>query len=253
MSNNIGWISLQRGIRNHWLWTKGKKPKSSFEAWIDLLMMVNRKEEKVSLGMKLINVKIGQRITSIKQLSERWKWSRSKVKRFLFCLQNDSMLTFKTDTQKTVITVTNYYKYQIERKQNEQRTNNERTTNEQRTNTNNNNNNDDKDNKKEKNTCLNFETFWEMYGKKVDKKDSLNKFNKISESDKQKILIHLPLYIKSKPDKQYRVSPYRYLNKEKYNDEIGPFKNSKTGGIKKNGFSEDYYKNSKPSKPNKYY
>ena len=66
-----------------------------------------------------------------------------------------------------------------------------------------------------------FDKFWNMYDKKVGKKDKCRKkFLKLSKSDINKIFETLPQYIKSTPDKQYRKNPETYLNNESWNDEI---------------------------------
>ena len=109
--SNQGWISIHRKIKDHWLWGKSKK-KTKFEAWIDLLLMANHKDKKINFGNNVITVKRGQKITSILDLSKRWKWSRDKVKNFLILLQNDSIIEFKSDNKKTTITIINYDTYQ---------------------------------------------------------------------------------------------------------------------------------------------
>ncbi|QRN49971.1 DnaD domain-containing protein [Macrococcoides bohemicum] len=106
-----GWISLHRTIENHWLYEEDRKF-SKFEAWIDILLMVNHTDKKVTLGNELIIVKRGQKITSIRKLCDRWQWSNNKVKHFLDLLQEDGMLKVKSDTKKTVLTVVNYDVYQ---------------------------------------------------------------------------------------------------------------------------------------------
>lgn len=106
-----GWISLHRTIENHWLYEENRKF-SKFEAWIDILLMVNHTDKKVTLGNELINVKRGERITSLRKLSERWNWSITKVDSFLRLLESDSMIELKKDTKKTLISVVNYDIYQ---------------------------------------------------------------------------------------------------------------------------------------------
>lgn len=106
-----GWISLYRSIENHWIYEEDRTF-SKFEAWIDILLMVNHKDKKITLGNELINVKRGQKVTSIRKLCDRWKWSNNKVKKYLDMLQHDGMILIKSDTKKTVITVVNYDKYQ---------------------------------------------------------------------------------------------------------------------------------------------
>lgn len=106
-----GWIKLHRIIQDHWLYRIDRKF-SSFEAWLDLLMMVNHEDKKVNLGNELIEVKRGQRVTSIRKLCDKWNWSNSKVKQFLNLLKDDGMIEYISDTKKTLITVVNYELYQ---------------------------------------------------------------------------------------------------------------------------------------------
>ena len=106
-----GWIMLHRKVRDHWLFTE-KRTFSKFEAWVDLLMEVNHKDNKFMLGGELIEVKRGQTLTSIRQLCDRWNWSNTKVSKFLRTLEADGMLTLKSDTKKTLVTVEKYDVYQ---------------------------------------------------------------------------------------------------------------------------------------------
>lgn len=105
-----GWNKIYRSIQEHWLWTC--EPFSRGQAWIDLLLMVNHKSAKVMVNGNLIIVERGQSITSIRKLSDRWKWSTKKVTHFLEQLVKDNMIEYITDNAKTVITIINYDKYQ---------------------------------------------------------------------------------------------------------------------------------------------
>lgn len=106
-----GWIKLHRKIQQNYLWSE-KRKFSKFEAWVDILLMVNHEDVKVPLGNELIEVKRGSRITSYWKLAERWQWSRTKATAFLKLLQVDGMLIVNSDTKKTVLTVVNYDFYQ---------------------------------------------------------------------------------------------------------------------------------------------
>ncbi len=101
-----GFIALYRDILDHWLWDD--KPFSRGQAWIDLLLTVNHTDNKIMFNGELITVKRGQTITSIRKLCDRWGWSNNKVTRFLKMLEDERMLTRKSDTKKTVITIDNY-------------------------------------------------------------------------------------------------------------------------------------------------
>ena len=106
-----GYIKLHRQIEEHWIWSK--KPFSPGQAWIDLLIRANHKEENTFvLGNEIIDAERGEVITSEKKLAIRWGWSRTKVRAFLNLLQNDSMIDKKTTNKKTTINICNYCVWQ---------------------------------------------------------------------------------------------------------------------------------------------
>lgn len=105
-----GWIKLHRAIQEHWLWDD--EPFTRGQAFIDLLLMVNHKDKKIMFNGELIEVKKGSKITSLRQLSDRWKWSTNKVKKYLEQLQKDGMINYKSDNKKTLLTIENYEVYQ---------------------------------------------------------------------------------------------------------------------------------------------
>ena len=112
MSTDKGYIKLYRDVRDHWIWNDAEYLK----AWIDLLMMVNHDDKQILFDKKLVTVRRGSRITSIRSLSTRWGWSRGRVSRFLDMLERDRMIATKRDTKKTLINVINYGFYQSEPK-----------------------------------------------------------------------------------------------------------------------------------------
>lgn len=74
-----------------------------------------------------------------------------------------------------------------------------------------------------------FDEFWDLYGKKKDKKKCEPKWKKIKQEDRDIILKTLPAYIASTPDIQFRKNPTTYLTGECWNDEITNEGNSKNG------------------------
>jgi hypothetical protein len=107
-----GWIKLHRQIQEHWLW-QSKKPFDKRSAWIDLLLLANHEDNKVLLGNELITIKRGEHVTSERKLAERWGWSKTKVRRFLKILENDSMILVQKPNQKrTSIKLLHYSDYQ---------------------------------------------------------------------------------------------------------------------------------------------
>jgi len=88
---------------------------TEFEAWIDLIMMVNYAEKP----WRGTIVKRGEIITSAGNLATRWKWDKSKVRRYLNRLKNSKQIDARTvpasDTQAkhgaTRISIVNYNTY----------------------------------------------------------------------------------------------------------------------------------------------
>lgn len=136
-----GWISIHRKIQQSDIWLD-KEPFDKRSAWIDLIMMANHEDKQILFNGKFIEVKRGEKITSLKQLSDRWKWSRSKVKRFLNLLESGSMIELKTKQRYTSYKVVNYNVYQNEdiSKRNEVETNLKQSRDEGETKANTNNN-----------------------------------------------------------------------------------------------------------------
>lgn len=65
-----------------------------------------------------------------------------------------------------------------------------------------------------------FNKFWELYGKKTTKKQSVAYWNKhITKNLVPKILNHVKNYIKDR-ERVYRLDPIRYLNRATWEDEI---------------------------------
>jgi hypothetical protein len=66
-----------------------------------------------------------------------------------------------------------------------------------------------------------FEDFWDLYNKKVGSKSKLiKKWESLTDLDRGLIIEHLPHYVKSTPDKNFRKNPETYLNNQGWFDEI---------------------------------
>ena len=66
-----------------------------------------------------------------------------------------------------------------------------------------------------------FERAWDLYQKKVGPKEKLKaKWNKLSLKDRKAAIEHIPLYVQSTPEKQYRKHFQTYLNQRGWEDEI---------------------------------
>lgn len=67
---------------------------------------------------------------------------------------------------------------------------------------------------------IDFDLFWSLYPKKVDKKKSKLKWDKLSNDVRKEILEYIPKYSASQPDLQFIKNPSTFLNNESWNDEI---------------------------------
>ena len=77
-----------------------------------------------------------------------------------------------------------------------------------------------KDNKKS-NINISFDEIWNLYDYKTGTKEKLRKkWESLTDIEREKIKIHVPLYVKSTPDKQFRKHFQTYLNNCGWEDEI---------------------------------
>lgn len=72
-----------------------------------------------------------------------------------------------------------------------------------------------------------FSEFWDLYGKKNDRKKCESKWLKLSKKSIDKIFEVLPNYIKATPDINFRKKPLHWLDGECWNDEINNYQKSR--------------------------
>lgn len=88
------------------------EPFSEREAWVWMIAEARWMEGEKRVGKVIVRLGRGQLAHSTRFLSECWKWSHSKVRRFLERLQNRNMIELSSDTGVTVISITKYDTYQ---------------------------------------------------------------------------------------------------------------------------------------------
>ncbi len=170
-TDNKGWISVHRKIQDNWLW-QSKEPYDNLKAWLDILLTVNHSEQKVLIKGTLYTVKRGESIMSLDSWANRWKWNKSKVRRFLNLLQSDSMIELKNERKTTRLTVCNYDSYQDKRNANESQMNHKRNADETLATPNNNDNNNNNENKgtyPTKVEPINFDVLLDYINEKTNK------------------------------------------------------------------------------------
>ncbi|MEZ7821238.1 MAG: hypothetical protein QMB51_02940 [Patescibacteria group bacterium] len=108
---NSGWIKLHRKIEENWIFQE-KRVFSKFEAWLHFLLRANHKDNRISLGNEIIEIKQGSFITSEIKLMNLFNWSKTKLRTFLEVLEKEKMIIKKSDVKKTTISIVNYSVYQ---------------------------------------------------------------------------------------------------------------------------------------------
>ena len=105
-----GFIPLGRSFFAHYLWEE-ERVYSRAEAWLDLVQQGAYRAHKKMVAGVLVEVKRGRIAASERFLSDRWKWSRTKVRAFLDLLKSDNMISVQKDHETTMITLCNYETY----------------------------------------------------------------------------------------------------------------------------------------------
>jgi hypothetical protein len=68
---------------------------------------------------------------------------------------------------------------------------------------------------------ISFDSFWDLYDKKTGEKGKLlDKWERLSDSDRSLIMEYIPKYKIAQPDKKFRKDPQTFLNNKSWNDEL---------------------------------
>jgi len=106
-----GWIKVHRQIIESEFYFSERFTKQ--QAWIDLLLLATHKERTVYLRGVEVRLKPGQLCYSQISLSGRWKWNFKTVNKFLITLGNRKMVETKKTNITTIITIKNWFLYQV--------------------------------------------------------------------------------------------------------------------------------------------
>ena len=141
-----GYVKLWRKIKDNTFWKV--RPFSPGQAWVDILMNANHKDNEVLYNWEIRKILRGSFITTQRDLAFSWGWERSKVRRFLRSLQRANMIVTETDPKATHITILNYNIYQEIRPKNDPHLTQSTTTVDPQLTLNKNDKNDKNDKKK---------------------------------------------------------------------------------------------------------
>lgn len=125
-----GHIHLWRKFQDHPFWRE-KRVFSKAEAWLDMCLMASGTDRTVKgVDGRDVFLRRGQFLSSERELSKRWNWSKSKTHRFMESLQvdrgTDQPISVEVDRRysqkmgqpKSIITITNYGRYNPSKNEN---------------------------------------------------------------------------------------------------------------------------------------
>ena len=88
---------------------------------------------------------------------------------------------------------------------------------------------------------IEFSEFWNLFDYKKGNKIKIEKkWLSLKDDERTSIMDHLPLYVASTPDKQWRKHPYTYLNNQGWEDEMVSVVKKEDYGIDSCGFPMAY-------------
>jgi len=212
---STGWIKIHRQLLD-WEWYNDV---NTTRVFLHLLLVANHKDNK----WRGIDIKRGQRLTSISALADETKLSIKNIRTSIKRLKSTNEVASYSTAQHTVFTMVNYDLYQAEA--NEVANKGQAKDKQGATNKNVKNvKNEIKDTLSSINDGFNH--WWNIYPKKTGKKNSLAKFivitKKLNNDDfcefVDKITYDSGKRFKD-TEKQYISNPLTYLNGELWNDE----------------------------------
>lgn len=104
-----GVFAVDRGIWDHPMFAA--EPFTEREAWLWLVGAAAWKPTRIRTSRGMTVIERGQLIHSERFLANRWKWSKSRVHRYLLLLKIEAMADHQTDHETNRITICNYEKY----------------------------------------------------------------------------------------------------------------------------------------------
>lgn len=111
-TETTGFLMINRRFFNHAFW-KEERTFSKCEAWLDMIQLARFEQSEANelIKGKLIKWNRGEFPGSVRFLAERWNWGRTKVAEFMKLLEEELMITRRTDQGETIISLCNYEDY----------------------------------------------------------------------------------------------------------------------------------------------
>lgn len=103
---DVNYIKIPNPFKDGWIYKN--EPYNKITAWVDLILSAEQEDNSFHLNRKLVTIKKGQVITSVRACSFRWGWSNDKVTKFFQLLEKDMMIQRDCSVGTTIITIKNY-------------------------------------------------------------------------------------------------------------------------------------------------
>jgi len=143
-----GWFKIHRQLLDSPFWTC--EPFTRGQAWIDLIGLANHADNFFYVRGIKVDIKRGQCGWSEVALAQRWKWSRTKLRKFLNDLEKEQQIGQQKGNVNQIITIVNYEIYQEKEQQTGQQKDSKKTAKRQQKDTNKNDNNIENENNDKK-------------------------------------------------------------------------------------------------------
>lgn len=228
-----GWVCVHRQLLDNPIFKNDKM----FRVFMFCLLRAQHTAGDQLVGDSVVHLEAGQLATGRIAISDKTGLSQQNVRTAISKLEKLGILTIKPTTKYSVITMTNWDKYQ---QTNQQTTNKQPTSNQQVTTSNNDNNGNNEKNidqskiAREELEESSFDYWWSFYPKKVAKAASLKSWKKTIKKMDEQTIRDLTNHIAD--DCKMRLSSLEagedkflgfdrlhattYLNQERYNDDV---------------------------------
>lgn len=106
----LSFIMLSRRFFEHAFWLE-ERHFSPAEAWLDCVRMAAFRPHRRLVKGEIVEIPRGGIVASERFLSDRWTWSRTKVRSFLDTLKKEAMISVGKDHGNTIIMLCNFERY----------------------------------------------------------------------------------------------------------------------------------------------
>lgn len=224
-----GWLSLYRKLMDHEIYPDP----FLLKLWLHCLLKASHTERDQLVGRQVVKVLPGQFVTGRNVLASEFNKNAKEdfivsprtLWRWMKTFEQLQMLSIKSETKFSVVTVVNWLEYQ----NHDQQVSNKCPTNDQQVSTNNNVNNVNKENKKDMSIqqAEQFEVWWNLYGKKEGRakcepkfKQLLKKYSYAQIEEGAKRYLNHRAELKARGDfVPNQKNPYTFLHNEHFMDE----------------------------------